>query len=191
MPVSAEKVGLALEARKPRILLVEDEALLREHLAASLADEYLVETAGSGTEALRAVMHEKPDLIVTDIVMPEMDGVEFLRTLRSVPSTQGIPVLLISGHAPEARRIEGFQEGADCYLAKPYSEIELRAIMGAMLESHIHEGSQPLATDLSQLRYGVSVTDPCIDWETTERCLTGAAEGLAPSRIVTGAIAQD
>ncbi len=64
------------------------------------------------------------------------------------------------------------------------------AIMGAMLESHIHEGSQPLATDLSQLRYGVSVTDPCIDWETTERCLTAAAEGRAPSRIVAGAVAQ-
>ena len=64
------------------------------------------------------------------------------------------------------------------------------AIMGAMLESHIHEGSQPLATDLSQLRYGVSVTDPCIDWATTERCLTDAAEGLAPSRIVSGAVAQ-
>jgi len=64
------------------------------------------------------------------------------------------------------------------------------AIMGAMLESHIHEGSQPLATGLSQLRYGVSVTDPCIDWATTERCLTDAAEGLAPSRIVSGAVAQ-
>jgi DNA-binding response OmpR family regulator len=120
---------------KPRILFVEDEATLRGHLARELSDEYLVDTAGSGTEALLAVLRAKPDLIVTDIMMPEMDGVELLRTLRSAPATRNVPVLLISGHAAEARRIDGFREGADGYLAKPYSVRELRAVVGSMLQA--------------------------------------------------------
>jgi PAS domain S-box-containing protein len=122
-------------ATKPRILFVEDEPILREHLAQALSEEYHVDTAGSGREALTVVLRARPDLVVTDIVMPEMDGVELLKTLRSVPSTQAIPVLLLSGRAPEEQRLEGFREGADGYLAKPYSERELRALIGSMIQS--------------------------------------------------------
>jgi PAS domain S-box-containing protein len=120
--------------RKARILFVEDEATLREHLAEALSDEFLVDTAGDGTQALKAVLRTRPDLVVTDVVMPELDGIELLKTLRSTPSTQMIPVLLISGLAPEEMRIEGFEEGADSYLEKPYSERELRARIRSMLQ---------------------------------------------------------
>ncbi len=119
---------------KLRILFVEDEVTLGRHLAEELSDEYLVETAANGIEALQAVMRRKPDLIVTDIVMPLMDGVELLKTLRAEPATQALPILLISGRAEEAQRIEGFREGADGYLAKPYSVRELRALVGSMLQ---------------------------------------------------------
>jgi len=120
---------------KPRILFVEDEPTLRTHVTELLSDEYCVDSAGSGTEALTAVLRAKPELIVTDIVMPGMDGVELVKTLRSAPGTQSIPVLLISGHAPEDRRVESFREGADGFLAKPYSERELRALIGSMIHS--------------------------------------------------------
>jgi len=123
---------------KPRILFVEDEATLRSFVAAELSDRYIVDTAGNGVEALKAVIRQKPDLVITDIVMPEMDGVELLKILRSEPGTQGLPVLLISGRAQEAQRIEGFREGADGYLAKPYSVSELRAVMGSMLQAAEH-----------------------------------------------------
>jgi signal transduction histidine kinase len=123
---------------RPRLLFVEDDATLRTHLAAELSNEYVVDTAGDGIEALKAVMRRKPDLIVTDIVMPQMDGLELLKTLRSEPGTQGLPVLLISGRAEEAQRIEGFREGADGYLAKPYSVSELRAVVGSMLQAADH-----------------------------------------------------
>jgi PAS domain S-box-containing protein len=126
---------LASALPKPRILLVEDEATLREHLAQALSDEYVVETAGDGREALRAVMQALPELIVTDIVMPGIDGIELLKTLRSTRRTQTVPVLLISGRAIDEQRIEGFKEGADAYLAKPYTERELRACIGSMLQS--------------------------------------------------------
>lgn len=122
-------------AQKPRILLVEDEAAVREHLADVLSDEYVIETASNGREALAAVLRAAPALIVTDIVMPHVDGIELLRTLRSTPATETIPVLLVSGQALGERRIEGFQQGADGYLTKPYTERELRAYIGSMLRA--------------------------------------------------------
>jgi len=127
--------GPVAGASKPHLLFVEDEATLREHLAERLSDEYTIDTAGNGTEALLAVMRTKPALVVTDIVMPGMDGVELLRTLRQAPGTQGIPVLLISGRAADEHRIEGFEQGADGFLSKPYTERELRALIGSMLRS--------------------------------------------------------
>src|ERR1700733_13260417 len=120
---------------KVRILFVEDEATLRDHLAEKLSDEYVVDTAGNGNEALLAVIRAKPALVVSDIVMPDMDGVELLKTLRQSPGTRGIPVLLISGRAADEYRIEGFEQGADGFLAKPYTERELRALIGSMLRS--------------------------------------------------------
>jgi PAS domain S-box-containing protein len=120
--------------KKPRILLVEDEGTLREHLARSLSDEYLVDTAANGQEALRSVLQATPELVVTDIVMPDLDGIELLKALRSTRRTQMIPVLLISGRAIDQQRIDGFREGADGYLAKPYTEGELRACIGSMLQ---------------------------------------------------------
>ncbi len=120
---------------RPRLLFVEDDATLREHLAQKLADQYVVDTAGNGNEALLAVIRAKPALVVSDIVMPDMDGVELLKTLRGSPGTRTIPVLLISGRAADEYRIEGFEQGADGFLAKPYTERELRALIGSLLRS--------------------------------------------------------
>src|SRR5579862_4335 len=120
---------------KTRILLVEDESLLRGHLARVLADEYIVDTAGNGKEALESVMRSAPALVVTDIVMPHIDGIELLKALRNAEATRMIPVLLISGRAIHEQRIEGYKEGADGYLAKPYTEQELRACIGSLLLS--------------------------------------------------------
>src|SRR3984893_1929161 len=122
-------------APKARLLFVEDEATLREHLAARLSDEYVVDTAGNGNEALLSVMRAKPALVVSDIVMPDVDGLEVLKTLRHTSGTRGIPVLLISGRAADEYRIEGFEQGADGFLAKPYTERELRALIGSMLRA--------------------------------------------------------
>jgi len=123
------------EATRPRILFVEDEVTVRDHLAQKLSDEYVVDTADNGNEALLAVIRAKPALVVSDIVMPDMDGVELLKTLRDSPGTRAIPVLLISGRAADEYRIEGFDKGADGFLAKPYTERELRALIGSMLRA--------------------------------------------------------
>src|SRR6201990_2573919 len=123
------------DAAKPRLLFVEDEAVLRDHLAQKLSDEYFVDTADNGNEALLAGIRAKPALVVSDIVMPDMDGVELLKTLRESPGTRAIPVLLISGRAADEYRIEGFEKGADGFLPKPDTERELRALIGSMRRS--------------------------------------------------------
>ena len=127
--------SLTLGSEKPRILVVEDDLSLCRALRRLLSDEYTVETASNGREALSAVLKAPPLLVVTDIIMPELDGIGLLKALRSTRRTQMIPVLLISGHALDELRIEGFEEGADGYLAKPYTERELRACIGSMLQS--------------------------------------------------------
>ena len=100
-----------------------------------LCDEYIVETAGNGREALESVTRSPPVLVVTDIVMPDFDGIELLKALRNAEATRMIPVLLI----PPARRSRPNgsrqQRGRDGYLAKPHTEHELRACIGSMLQS--------------------------------------------------------
>jgi len=91
--------------------LVEDETLLRGHLARVLSDEYIVDTAGNGKEALESVMRCPPVLVVTDIVMPEFDGIGLLKALRSTHHTRMIPVLLISGRAIHEATHRGLQGG--------------------------------------------------------------------------------
>ena len=120
---------------KARILFVEDEKILREHLAEQLSGEYDVETAGDGEQALLAVLRRRPDLIITDLLMPALDGIELVKTLRNTPSTATIPILMISGRAADEVRLEGFKFGADAFLAKPYTERELRIRIQSMLQA--------------------------------------------------------
>lgn len=122
-------------SKKPRILLVDNELAVRDHIAKVLTDEYIVDTADDGAQALLAIMRARPDLVVTDAVMPGMDGIELLKTLRATPDTQMIPVLLVSDGAQDELRITGFEEGADGYLSKPYAERELRARIRALIKA--------------------------------------------------------
>jgi PAS domain S-box-containing protein len=127
--------GTSTPSTRPRILFVEDDSAVRGHIATMLADEFVIDTAGDGIDALKVLLRLRPDVVATDIVMPELNGIEFLKTLRATPSMRLIPVLLISGHAPEELRVEGFEQGADGYLAKPYTERELRARLRTMVKT--------------------------------------------------------
>jgi two-component system phosphate regulon response regulator PhoB len=117
-----------------RILVVDDEpdisALVAYHLA---REAYRVRTAADGVEALRAVDAESPDLIVLDLMLPGMSGLEVLRELRHRPEAEGIPVILLTARRGEEDRIAGLSLGADDYVAKPFSPQELVLRVGAVL----------------------------------------------------------
>ena len=124
----------AADADRPRILVVDDNADMRHYMAGLLSAEYEVQTASDGVEALRAAFRRVPDLVVTDVMMPHLDGFGLLRALNDDPRTVGVPVLMVSARGGEDGTIEGLEAGADDYLVKPFSARELMARVRVNLE---------------------------------------------------------
>jgi len=116
------------------ILVVDDEpdisALVAYHLA---RESYRVRTASSGPEAIRAAEVERPDLVILDLMLPGMSGLQVLEELRKRPETAEIPVILLTARREEQDRIAGLRLGADDYVAKPFSPQELILRVGAVL----------------------------------------------------------
>jgi signal transduction histidine kinase len=119
---------------RPRVLIADDNSDMRQYLARLLSEQYEVETVADGQEALRSAHKDPPDLIVSDVMMPILDGFELLKTLRAEEQTRTIPVVLLSARAGEESRVEGIQRGADDYLIKPFSARELLARVSGRLE---------------------------------------------------------
>lgn len=118
-----------------KILVVDDDRTLRTVLTRYLENQgYQVEQVSSGAEALVAVTKNPPDLVVSDVMMPEMDGLEFCRRLRGTPSGQLMPFIFLSGKGELEDRIYGHSIGADDYLTKPVDPRELVAKIEAQLE---------------------------------------------------------
>ncbi|POR53519.1 PAS/PAC sensor hybrid histidine kinase [Paraburkholderia eburnea] len=117
-----------------RVLLVDDNADMRAYLGTLLASAYQVDLAADGAQALDAARRNRPDLIVSDVMMPRLDGFGLVAEVRCDPALRGIPVILLSARAGEEARIEGLDAGADDYLVKPFSARELAARVGALLE---------------------------------------------------------
>ena len=117
-----------------RLLVVDDEPNLLRAVAACLrAEDYDVSTARSGHEALMQLANSVPDLIISDIRMPGMDGYKLARQLRGSPRTALVPIVFLTAKDETADRIEGFRAGIDAYLTKPFEPDELIAVVNAIL----------------------------------------------------------
>ena len=117
-----------------RILWADDNADLRAYVTGLLAPYYLVEAVADGEMALEAAHERNPDLILSDVMMPRLDGFGLLRALRTHARTRTIPVILLSARAGEEAAVEGLDAGADDYLVKPFSARELLARVRTHLE---------------------------------------------------------
>jgi signal transduction histidine kinase/CheY-like chemotaxis protein len=115
------------------ILIVDDNVDMIKYLVRILEPQYRIVTASNGHQALEKIIDKLPDLILSDIMMPGMDGVELLKRIKSNPETSSIPVMLLSARAGEESRIEGYDVGADDYLIKPFSAKELQARVKAQI----------------------------------------------------------
>ncbi|MBT1699982.1 response regulator [Fulvivirgaceae bacterium PWU4] len=131
-PASISDNGEAIHKRAT-VLVVDDNADMRFHLQRLLAEEFRVVLASDGRDALDKIKTERPALVLSDIMMPVMDGLELLKEVRNSSETSGIPVILITARAGEESRIEGYDSGADDYLVKPFSSKELLARIRSQL----------------------------------------------------------
>jgi CheY-like chemotaxis protein len=115
------------------ILVVDDNPDMREYLKNILDRKFTVVTAENGVEALQKMEEQAPQLVVSDVMMPEMDGIQLLKAIKENKKYERIPVILLTARAGEESKIEGYQIGADDYLVKPFSTKELLARITAQL----------------------------------------------------------
>jgi len=140
---------------RPTVLLVEDEPAQRELFVYNLeAEGFDVITADNGEDGLILVDENDPDLIVLDWMMPQLSGIEVCRRLKSNSKTRQIPVIMLSARAEEVDRVRGLETGADDYVVKPYSVIELMA----RVKAHLRRIRAAAVGD--RLEYGDIMLDP-------------------------------
>ena len=119
----------------PTILIVDDNADMRRYLRTLLADKYYVIEASDGANGLSIANESVPDLIVSDVMMPVMDGLSFCRKIKEEPMTSHIPVILLTARSTESQQLEGLDSGADAYMTKPFSSQLLLARIDNLLKS--------------------------------------------------------
>ena len=119
---------------RSRIIVADDNADMRQYISRILGERYKVEAVPDGEAAIRAAGECKPDLILSDVMMPRLDGFGLLRRIRSDPALRETPVIVLSARAGEESRVEGMDSGADDYLVKPFSARELLARVEAHLK---------------------------------------------------------
>ncbi len=120
--------------RNPLMLIVEDNEDVISYLMTILADDYEVTAAGDGLEGFERACETVPDIIVTDVMMPGLDGIKMLDKLKNDPRTSHIPVVILTAKADVASRVEGLARGADAYIAKPFNREELRAELRMLIK---------------------------------------------------------
>ena len=163
-----------MSADQPSVLIVEDEPAQREVLAYNLeAEGFRVLKADSGDEALLLVDENAPDIIVLDWMMPNLSGIEVCRRLKMRPETRAIPIIMLSARSEEVDKVRGLETGADDYVAKPYSVIELMARVRSQLRR-----VRP-ATVGQRLEYG----DIVLDAETHKVSRDGKPLKLGPTEF--------
>ena len=128
--------------QKVKILVVEDEvALVKSFRLALEAEGFDVSTAGSGLECLRQVRREPPDILVLDVMLPELDGFKVCRLLKFNRATSRIPIILCTARGSEADRRRGRAAGADAYLVKPFEMKELLEMVHGLISRPVLAGA--------------------------------------------------
>jgi len=125
-------------AVKARILLADDNADMRDYVSRLLGEKHECLTAGDGQEALERLRSQRPDLLLTDVMMPRLDGFALIKAVREDPVLRDLPIIVISARAGEESSVEGLATGADDYLVKPFTQRELIArVDGALAMSRV------------------------------------------------------
>jgi signal transduction histidine kinase/ligand-binding sensor domain-containing protein/DNA-binding response OmpR family regulator len=138
---SVSHVDAATRGAKPALLIVEDNADVREYIRRNLTEAYSIFEAVDGEDGWNTSIEQMPDIIVSDVMMPKMDGFEFCHRLKADERTSHIPVILLTAKASSQDKIEGFDTGADDYIMKPFEPAELESRLRNLLaqRKRLHE----------------------------------------------------
>ena len=142
------------------VLVVDDNADMRAYLTRLLGRHWTVRTTANGEEALAAIAERAPDIVLTDVMMPRIDGFELLRRLRSEGATRDIPLIMLTARAGQEASVEGLEAGADDYLAKPFRADELIARVRAVLERAARRSTARTAERAAAAPVPVADLDP-------------------------------
>jgi DNA-binding response OmpR family regulator len=182
-PVTTRKMNPVTKNSSQRVLIVDDEADTVELIEFNLKNSgYQTATASGGAEALRKVRSMNPDLIILDLMLPEIDGLQVCKLLRNDPATANIPVLMLTAKATEVDRVLGLELGARDYVTKPFSPRELILRVRNLLAAEDGEHDKPQTFRLGELfidvpRHIVTVEQRRVELTATEfRLLTVLAE---------------
>ena len=153
---------------RPRVLVADDNADMRDYVRRLLSDRYEVQVASDGAQALDIARTSAPALIVSDVMMPNVDGFELLKSVRADPTLAGIPVVLLSARAGEEATLDGIRAGADDYVVKPFSARELIArvdnlIQRKKFERRLADTEQRLQATLAAAKMAAWEWDPKTD----------------------------
>lgn len=140
---------------RPTVLVIDDNTDIRQYERTLLQDEYIVLEAADGKEGLSVAMKEVPDLVICDVMMPVMDGLEFTEQLKTNTATSHIPVIMLTAKNLEEHRAEGYEHGADSYITKPFHSKVLLARIENLLRQrqllkNLYQGAQEAEKEISE-----------------------------------------
>ena len=154
--------------RRDRVLLADDNPDMRDYVRRLLARHYDVEAVSDGQAALEAAWARRPDLVLSDIMMPRLDGLGLLKALRSDQDLRDVPVIFLSARAGEEAKVEGLEAGADDYLSKPFSARELLARVRANIEmAHLRRRTEDMLRGMNE-RLEVQVSERAAELQAKE-----------------------
>lgn len=136
LAIEEEELEKGYDSSKPSVLVIDDNADIRSYVHGLLHTDYTVIEAADGSEGIRKAMKYVPDLIISDVMMPGIDGIECCRRLKSELQTCHIPVILLTACSLDEQRIQGYDGGADSYISKPFSSQLLLARVRNLIDSH-------------------------------------------------------
>ena len=134
--LEGEVIEQPISSGKTRLVIVEDDDEIRNYLLGELSEQYQVVTCTNGKEALSEVLRSSADLVISDVMMPEMDGNQLCAKLKMNPNTNVIPVILLTAKNRDEDKLEGLETGADAYIVKPFNMDILRRTIVNLLNSH-------------------------------------------------------
>lgn len=196
IPADEHNREASADDKRPTVLIAEDNKEFRDFLSEYLSGEYNVVTTADGVDALNQTKKVHPDLIVTDLMMPRMDGIELITKLKQDISTSHIPVILLTAKASDESRIESYKVGADSYISKPFNYDVLQARIRTLMQQAERRKSQfrkdvdiePSAVTITSideklLQKALETVEKNIDNTSFSAVQLGEALGLSRSQL--------